>query len=385
MQGADVDSESGARVIDAVPALEDWLERISSAPRIAVDIEADGMFRYRARLCTIQVAVPDEIVILDTLAVSTGAKLQALLGPDGPEKIVHDASFDARMLHAQGTPLARVFDTAVAARFLGIASTGLSSLLSARFEIALEKSHQQADWGKRPLSSAMLSYLENDVRYLGDLYLALLSDVRAQDIECEVREECAYVLSQAALTVPSLAPWMRIKGAGQLLPSQRVLLRELAEEREHVACLLDVPPGRFLSNDNLLRFVMRPEPTKAAFHELLGSRGAPHEERFGDCFERARGQRDAPTEEVNALCPPVPSLSQIEAKKRRRKALTEFRAREAAARSVDFQVVLPGHCLSDVADLPVLDAEHLLSVSGFGQCRLERYGAMLVTELGARW
>jgi len=378
-------SDPGAQVINAAPALDAWLDRISSAPRIAVDVEGDGMFRYRARLCTIQVAVPEEIVILDTLAVSTGAKLQALLGPDGPEKIVHDASFDARMLHAQGMPLARVFDTAVAARFLGIASTGLSSLLAARFQVALEKSHQQADWGKRPLSAAMLSYLENDVRYLNDLYVALLEDVRAQDIECEVREECAYVLSQAAYPVPSLAPWMRIKGAGQLLPSQRALLRELAEEREHVACLLDVPPGRFLSNDTLLRFVMRPEPAATAFNDVLGSRAAQHGERFAACFERALAQRDAPTDEVSALCPVVPSLSQIEAKKRRRKGLTEFRAREAAARGVDFQVVLPGHCLSDVADLPVLDEEHLLGVSGFGACRLERYGAMLISELGARW
>ncbi len=372
-------------MIDDEPALAAWLARVSHVPQLALDAEGDGMFRYRARLCTVQLAVADEVVIVDTLALSAAPALGPLFGASGPEKIVHDASFDARMLHAYGAPLHRVFDTAVAARFLGIAATGLSSLLAARFEIPLEKSHQQADWGKRPLSVPMLSYLEEDVRHLSRLHTSLLDDVRAKDIEPEVREECAYVLSQALAVTRSLAPWMRIKGAAQLLPAQRALLRAFAEEREQIARAEDVPPGRLLSNDLLLRITTHSEPSEALVRQALGARSIAHVERFIGCLASAAHLTDAPADEVQALCPTPPSLAQIEAKKRRRKWLTEFRAREASARGVDYQVVMPGHCLSDVADLPTLDREQLAQVSGFGECRLERYQTALLSEFGARW
>lgn len=373
------------QIIDDAPSLDAFLARVSKAERIALDAEGDGMFRYRARLCTVQLAVDNEVVIVDTLAVPAASAFAPLLGSQGPEKIVHDASFDARMLHAYGAPLDRVFDTAVAARFLGIAATGLSSLLAARFEISVEKSHQQADWGKRPLSDAMLHYLEEDVRHLSLLHASLLAEVREKGIEPEVREECAYVLAQALAVSMPLAPWMRIKGAGQLLPAQRALLRAFAEAREDIARTEDVPPGRVLSNDTLLRLATHDTLTESSLQQALGTRGAAHVLRFWACVAEALASQDAPEDEVRALCPAPPSMAQIEAKKRRRKWLTEFRAREAVARGVDLQVVLPGHCLSDVADLPILNRERLSQVPGFGECRLERYGEMLVNELAARW
>ncbi len=388
MSRESAESTCTAQLIDDERALSGWLARVSGQPRIALDAEGDGMFRYRARLCTVQLAVADEIAIVDTLAVSASAALGPLFGADGPEKIIHDASFDARMLQAYGAPLARVFDTAIAARFLGIAATGLSSLLAARFDIRLEKTHQQADWGKRPISEPMLRYLEEDVRHLELLYASLLEDVRAKDIEPEVREECAYVLSQALAGANSAgpsAPWMRIKGAGQLLPAQRALIRALAEERERIARLDDVPPGRLLSNDALLRLTLQSELNETLVRQALGSRASAHAECFIACLAQAAEVCDAPADEVQALCPTPPSLAQIETKKRRRKWLTEFRAREAASRGVDLQVVLPGHCLADIADLPALDREQLGQVSGFGACRLERYQTALATEFSARW
>ena len=52
---------------------------------------------------------------------------------------------------------------------------------------------------------------------------------------------------------------------------------------------------------------------------------------------------------------------------------------------MDMQVVLPGHCLSDLVNLDTLDAAALASVPGFGACRVTRYAAQLQRELGAGW
>jgi ribonuclease D len=356
--------------------------RLRQAPAIALDTEGDGMFRYRTRLCTVQLGGAGEIAVLDTLAVPAAPLLCELLGAQGPEKIIHDASFDARVLFAHGVEVARVFDTAVAARFLGIAATGLSSLLLKFFELNLPKHRQQADWGLRPIDADAMRYLEDDVRYLAPLAERLLQEARARDIEPEVREECAYVLSEArrAEGAPEAA-WMRIKGAGLRAPHERARLFELAEERERLARELDLPPARFIANDVLLALA-RSGMDGAA--RTLGSR-AEHVERFAAALARADQIDDAPAEQVARLNPPPPASAELARRKRRKAALLEFRDAEAKRREVDVQVVLPGHCVADLVDLPRLDAESLRGVAGFGDCRLERYASLLERRLSTRW
>lgn len=361
------------------------VERLRSASAIALDTEGDGMFRYRTRLCTVQLGGAGTIAVLDTLALPAAPLLCELLGPRGPEKIIHDASFDARVLFAHGVEVANVFDTAVAARFLGIAATGLSSLLLKFFELRLPKHQQQADWGLRPIDAEAMRYLEDDVRYLEQLAQCLLLEVRARDIEPEVREECAYLLAEArrAERAPEAA-WMRIKGAALRLPRERARLFELAEERERLARELDLPPARFIVNEVLLVLARERPNTLDAVARVLGSR-AEHAEHFFAALARAEQRSDAPAEQVARLNPPPPSASELACRKRRKAALLEFRDAEAKRRQVDVQVVLPGHCVGDLVELPRLDVDSLRSVPGFGACRLDRYGALLEQRLSAHW
>jgi ribonuclease D len=161
--------------------------RLLTAESLALDTEGDGMFSYRTRLCMMQLAAAGEVHVCDTLAFDPAPMFSELLGAQGPEKIVHDVSFDARVLFAHGIVLDRVFDTAIAARFLSLKNTGLSSLLGQYFQIELPKHKQQADWGERPLDDEALHYLADDVRHLAALRDVLLDEVRKKDIEPEVR------------------------------------------------------------------------------------------------------------------------------------------------------------------------------------------------------
>jgi ribonuclease D len=366
-------------------AASSLVERLRSASAIALDTEGDGMFRYRTRLCTVQLGAAGTIAVLDTLAVPAAPLLCELLGPRGPEKIIHDASFDARVLFAHGVEVANVFDTAVAARFLGIAATGLSSLLLKFFELRLPKHQQQADWGLRPIDAEAMRYLEDDVRYLEQLAERLLQEVRARDIEPEVREECAYLLAEArqAERAPDAA-WMRIKGAALRLPRERARLFELAEEREQLARELDLPPARFIANDALLALARERPNTGDGVARVLGSR-AEHAERFLAALARAEHSSDAPADQLAQLSPPPPSAAELTRRKRRKAALLEFRDAEAKRREVDVQVVLPGHCVGDIVELPRLDLDSLRSISGFGACRVDRYAALLEQRLSSRW
>src|SRR5690606_19744788 len=140
------------RFVDDPAELPRVLDELEETPAIALDIEGDGFHRYRARLCTMQLAGAGAPVALDTLAIRDLTPLAPLLGPHGPVKVLHDASFDARMLARRGVTLARVFDTSIAARFLGERATGLASLLARHLGVELAKDEQQGDWGARPLT-----------------------------------------------------------------------------------------------------------------------------------------------------------------------------------------------------------------------------------------
>jgi ribonuclease D len=359
-----------------------WLSRYGSAGLLALDTEGDGMFRYRTQLCSVQLCAERAICVIDTLRVPAAPLLSGVLGPDGPQKIIHDASFDARILFAHGVLLANVFDTAVAARFLGFPSTGLSSLLLKLFGVNLPKHQQQADWGKRPIDAEAMRYLQDDVRYLPALFERLLDEVRAHDIEPVVRVECAYLLGEAQRAERVEAAWMRVKGSALRPPHERARLYELAEAREQLARERDLPPARLLPSELLLRVAQDDAREPMTLRRLLGNKAdlAPALEQ---ALARAHGVADAPRDQVEAMLPEPPSPAELTRKKRRKAWLSEFRAREAAARGVDAQVVLPGHCLSDIIDLETIEEEALRAVPGFGECRFARYGRALLAMRAA--
>ena len=58
-----------------------------------------------------------------------------------------------------------------------------------------------------------------------------------------------------------------------------------------------------------------------------------------------------------------------------------WRRAEAAARGVDEQVVLPGHCWAELVGVDGSRTDALASIKGFGEKRLARYGAALTTLL----
>lgn len=376
---------SPALIADAASA-RSLAQRLAAASSIAFDTEGDGMFRYRTHLCTMQFACGDEVALVDSLAFDALPVFAAVLGESGPEKIVHDASFDARLLFAHGVRLGRVFDTSVAARFLGLKTTGLASLLAQFFHIDLPKHKQRANWGVRPLDEEALRYLADDVRYLTALADVLLARLRDQDIEAEVREECAYVLSEAQQPVREVPPWTRVRNAALRSPRERARLYEMCLAREELARELDLPPGRVVPNEVLEKLAELRQASPQDVARLLGaSRASPFAERFVDALARARDRADAPAEEVYAASPRPPSPAELERKKARKRRLMELRTREALRRGVDPQVVLPGHCLQDIIDLPEMSLDALRGVRGFGACRVERYGRDMVAELTSLW
>jgi ribonuclease D len=365
------------------------LERsMGTSMRVGMDLEASGMFAYRARPCTMQFAWGngENIAVVDVLSVSIQT-LAAIVGKSGPLKIVHDIAFDARLLAESGLELGHVHDTALAARMLGRTSTGLATLLESILGLKLSKEMQHHDWRRRPLDATALAYLASDVASLERLDDALWSEVVERGIEQEVAEETEYRLQSAiaAARAPQSGPaYLRMKGVDRLAMKELAVLREIAELREQEAERRDVPPYRVMSNDTLVEIARR---RPATAEELGRMRGTPMSSAAGRAFvaEVARAVAAAGTavpeeEQARLQRPRVPSAVH-RARREREGRLLAWRRAEAARRGVDEQVVLPGHCVRDTVDGDTVGVEQLARVRGIGAFRVERNGEAILRAL----
>jgi ribonuclease D len=308
------------------------------------------------------------------------APLRDALGPSGPKKIVHDLAFDARILAKHALPLGNVLDTSLAARFLGATSTSLAAIAQARLGVALSKELQQHDWGKRPLDPSSLPYLAADVAHLPAIARALEEEIASKGIAAELEAETEWRLSTAIAAREDddpRPPWVRIKGVHDLEAIALAVLRRLADVREAAARKWDVPPFKVLGNDTLMTLAKkRPKSAQEvrAIRGLDRGRGAALIGELLTAMQRGERDRDVPEDERAAWLTPAPPSprDQIEARRAREHRLTGWRRAEAKRRGVDEQVVLPGHCLQELADRAPATIEELASVGGIGRVRIER-------------
>ncbi len=364
--------------------------RLLRANRVAVDIESNGLFKYKATLCTMQLATADEVVVVDTLATPLAA-LAEVLGPKGPRKIVHDVAFDARILAEANLVLANVLDTSLAARMLGRSATGLASLVASELGISMDKKLQHHDWTERPIKSQQLRYLAEDVVHLEALAGRLWKEVEERGIADAVEEETRYRLTQAvagAGMVDPRPPYIRLKGIDRVPKEELPILRRLAEIRENKAKKLDVPPYKVIGPDVLFAIARAKPRTMDELARIKGATGGHRARSLGPSMLEAvaAGLADGgfPDAERAMLEKPRPPSTVIKARRAREGRLTSWRKAEAKRRGVDEQVVLPGHCLQDLADLPdEATLDEIAAVPGIGAFRLERDGAAIQAALAA--
>ncbi|HSO36011.1 MAG TPA: HRDC domain-containing protein [Labilithrix sp.] len=381
------DARSKPLLITREDELAEVAHRLARSPRVAFDLESNGMHAYRATACIIQLACDGEVIVVDSLATSL-APLGELLSSPHTEKIVHDVAFDARILAEAGVRLANARDTSIAARMLTRPATGLAALLESELGVHIDKKMQQHDWAERPLTAAMVTYLAGDVLHLSALADRLFGEVVERGIADEVEEETRYRLGQAigaANAVDPRPPYVRLKGIDRVPPDELPILRHLANIRERLSAELDVPPYKVLGPDVLFA-IAKAKP--ASLDELARIRGATGGRRArsiaNDLLDAVTvGIEDGTIPDEDRVWfekPRIPGTV-VRARRAREQRLTKWRKDEAKRRGVDEQVVLPGHCLQGLADLEEPTLQAIADVPGIGAFRAERDGAALVAVL----
>jgi ribonuclease D len=245
-------------------------ERIAGEPAVALDTESNSFHAYRERVCLIQVSIPDEDFVVDPLAVDVRPLGELLVA--GREIVLHGADYDVRCLKREfGWSLGSLFDTMVAARRLGAAELGLAALVRAHFGVRLEKVHQRADWGRRPLAPELVRYAALDTHFLLGLRGRLVAELEGQGLAVQASRDFARIAASAPHErVFDPEGWRRLRGARQLDAAGAARLRALWLLREERARAADRPPFKVLGEDAMVEVARRDPVTRADLGRIPG-------------------------------------------------------------------------------------------------------------------
>ena len=356
---------------------------LKGARALSIDTEADGLHHYPVKLCLVQVADDrGRGHLADPLALPTLAPLGPFFADPGVVKVLHAADNDLGYLkRLYGFSVTNLFDTAIAARFLGVTSLSLDGLLRDFLGVDPGPSRQKDDWSKRPLSAAQETYALNDVLHLIPLRERLLEALRAKGRDRWVEEECAAV---AAMPAPERVvdpdAYMRLKGAKDLDGRGLAVLRELAATREALAVKADRPPFMILGNEVLVALAtLKPRDTAA----ILTVKGCTANvvRRAGEAIVAAVERGLAVPEAELPVRRPNPRPRVSGAVQRRSEALRAWRVEVAKRVELDAGVIFPQRLIDRLALDPPRDVDALAQVEGVGRWRAELFGAELVRRL----
>lgn len=327
---------------------------IASLPELAIDTEGDSLHHYGEKLCLLQLSWREEGEVRDVLVdpLARGIDLAPLVAAlAGPRLLFHGADYDLRLLGLSlGFSARELFDTMIAAQYLGEPAIGLAALLGKHCGVLLDKGMQKADWSKRPLSPAMKLYAAHDTHHLAAL-VEILSGRLAELGRLEWhREACARLA--ATRPEPRVADpendW-RVKGSRDLAPAERAILREIWGWREQEAQRRDLPPFRVANNEALLRLAKLARERESVGDALEAWRiplsGEPRRA-LAAALERGRGCPPAEWPGLPAGRRPPRPEPEVEARSNR---LREARDRIAKELAIEPGVLAPRAALEAIA------------------------------------
>jgi ribonuclease D len=359
-------------------------EALAPITELAVDVEADSMHHFRARLCFVQLGTDRDIFLLDTLQPGVSPKaLAATFENPIITKFFHAAQGDLQYLAEEGVRVRGLFDTHRAATLLGWPKVGLVDLVKEKLGAALKKEHQQSDFSLRPLPPELREYIADDVRYLCEVGRWVREACLTADILEEVLLDCDRMCDDAAAR-PDPEKDYQPKLPRQGLSREQYTVafhvaHALHKKRLEWAAAEDLPMGRMLSNMALGAIATRPPPDLRAMVKLEGVRGAfvrAHGDELMSIIEKIQAEVKA-----GALVAPEEKKDRDPKRKKREDALLDWRKVEAANRKVTGSAVLSNGLVAELSGSPPLSLEALEKVPYFGMKRLTRYGAALMALL----
>jgi ribonuclease D len=362
------------------------VRHLAGLEEIALDTEGDSLHHYPERLALIQIADrAGQAWLVDPLAIADLEPLGKLVDGERPQVVLHAGDNDlAHLKRRYGFTFGSIFDTSLAARFLGARALGLDVLLREYLGVELPPSRQKDDWSVRPLTEAQERYAAADVLHLLALKDRLVEPLRVAGRLHWVEEECAALAAEEVTERPADPDaFFRLKGARDLKPRQLGILKALYQLRERLARSADRPPFKVLGDATLVALAVAAPRTVAELSKIPGC--TPRVVgRWGQAMLEAIAHAQALAEADLPVPPRPPRLPSVPGPVRRRiELLRQWRTEAAPATGLEAGVVLPNRLMRPIAEAAPRDLEALSRVEGIRRWRVESFGAQILAAMRA--
>lgn len=233
-------------------------QQLSDSSYLAMDTEFMRTNTFYPLLGLIQLADKQACYLIDPLPFADKAALSQFLA--GPEHtfVLHSCSEDLNLFYtALGVTPSKVFDTQIAAAFLGMGySLSYQALVHDLLGIEIPKDETRSDWLKRPLSETQKIYAATDVLHLLELRDLLEDRLRSKGVYTWFEQECQDLLNvarQAELSTNWQFSYTNINNAWRLNDTGLHYLRRLCLWREQEARRRDKPRSWIAKDSDLLQ------------------------------------------------------------------------------------------------------------------------------------
>ncbi|HEU0014877.1 MAG TPA: ribonuclease D [Longimicrobium sp.] len=371
--------------IDTPRGLDEMVARLRGEPLLGADTEAAGYHRYFDRMSLVQISSRAENYLIDPFEVTDLSPLRALFEDRAVEKIFHDADYDVRILDRDaGLSIAGLFDTQIAAAFLGEKQLGLGNLLEKYLGIRVPKEYQRADWAERPLTAGMKEYAATDTAHLPALRDRLKAELEEKgrlawaEEEFLRREQTRWTEGEETREA-----FMRVKGARDLTPRGLAILRELHEWREGVARERDQATFRVLGNQSLLELSASPPPSARELSAVTGVSDGMAQRRGKEIMAAIRRGLDVPEGELPRW-PRSPRFERDLELEARVESLKDARTRRADQLGMDPGFLIPRATLEEIGRAQPRSLAELEAVPGVRRWQVEAVGEAMLAAIRRR-
>jgi ribonuclease D len=255
---------------DGVPEVVADERRLTQAARaiaaghgpVAIDAERASGYRYGQRAYLVQLRREGAGTwLVDPIACPDLSPLGDAIGEQ--EWVLHAATQDLPCLAEVGLSPARLFDTELGARLVGLPRVGLAAVVEHYVGVTLAKEHSAVDWSSRPLPEPWLRYAALDVEVLVQVREGIAADLAAQGKQVWAEQEFE-ALTRFTGPPRRVDPWRRTSGMHKVRSRRgAAVVRELWQARDAIGQQRDVAPGRVLPDAVLVDLAMR-APRSAA-------------------------------------------------------------------------------------------------------------------------
>jgi len=258
--------------VDDPESLERMVAELGEAEAYAVDTEFHRERTYYPHLDLVQIAWAGGLALVDPLAVDLAPLARVLDGPG--LAVLHAADQDLEVLRAScGTVPTRLFDTQLAAGFLGMSSPSLQSLVERLLGVRLKKGDRLADWTRRPLGPDQRAYAAADVEHLLALHAVITTQLVGRGRLAWAEQECELARTQQRGPTDPQTAWWRQRDSRSLRGRSMGVAQEVAAWRERRAMALDLPPRFVLPDLAMAAIAQRPPSSLADLSAVRGLEG----------------------------------------------------------------------------------------------------------------